>query len=139
MYISSQNGITTVSITIYTAQMRIDDHNAIDITVKSANTPLGRALAPTWEMVNGLREGRITDEEYTEKYLALLRQRYAQDNNLFHELLRDNTRIVLKCYCPPDTFCHRLIAKDVLIKIAEHIGIQATFGGEIVHQRGRAN
>ena len=37
---------------ITTAQMSITDPDALDITVKSASTPEGRALAPTWPMVN---------------------------------------------------------------------------------------
>lgn len=126
-------------ITIYTAQMRIDSDNSIDITIKSANTPIGRALAPTWEMVNGIKRGQITDDQYTEKYLNLLRHRYRfpEIKELFHGVLK--TDITLKCYCPHDAFCHRQIAKDVLLKIATHIGIQGIDGGEIVHQRRRTH
>ena len=126
-----------MSITIYTAQMRIETDDAIDITIKSAKTDLGRYLSPTWDMVNGIKSGTLTEDQYTEQYLALMRQRYSRDSEFFHRVLREENSITLKCFCPANTFCHRRIAVFVLMKIADHIGIPATDGGEIVHSRRR--
>ena len=123
----------TQPMVIYTAQMRVSVSDEIDITIKSASTPVGRALSPTWEMVNGFKSGVMTEEIYTEKYLSLLRHRYQYDSIKFAiwDILKNKRSITLKCFCPADTFCHRLLAKDVLIKIGEQIGVDVCDGGEI--------
>jgi hypothetical protein len=121
------------TITIHTAQMRINDPDAIDITVKSANTPEGRVLAPTWKMVMKHKDGKLTDGEYTEQYLDLLRHRYRTDPQTFFDLLTRES-VVLKCYCAAGTSCHRYLAVDVLVKIAEHKGIEVALGGEITQK-----
>jgi len=132
-----------MTITIYTAQMGISDPDAIDITVKGDK--VGACLAPTWELVGGHKAAAghekfvgkyppLTDEEYTEAYKELLRERYRKDKQPFLDLL-SRERLVLKCYCNsnPDTFCHRHIAKDVLRRIAHFHGIQTRNGGELLN------
>jgi protein gp37/uncharacterized protein YeaO (DUF488 family) len=122
---------TEHTITIHTAQMAISDDDALDITVKSASTDQGLALAPTWEMVRASKSGAITWEQYTAKYLTLLRQRYASDPTPFLDILR-RQRVVLKCYCPAGANCHRHLAIDVLSKIATHHQINVTIAGEAI-------
>lgn len=132
-----------MTITIYTAQMSINDPDAIDITVKGDKA--GACLAPTWELVGGHKAAAghekfvgkhkpLTDEEYTEAYKELLRERYRKDKQQFLDLL-NRERLVLKCYCNsnPDTFCHRHIAKNILRQIAHAHGIQTRNGGELLN------
>lgn len=119
------------AITVLTARVNCTDPDALDITAKSAKTPEGEALAPTWEMVTKYKAGLVNDGLYAEQYRALLRQRYAADPTPFLNVLA-RARVVLTCYCASGQFCHRHLAAEVLEKIAESKGIVFTRGGEWV-------
>lgn len=115
---------------ISTARVNTDHPAKLDITVKSASTDEGKVLAPTWELVMGHKDGALSDAEYTEQYLTLLRGRYAQHKQVFLNILKRD-EVVLTCYCAEGDFCHRLIAVDVLKKIARSEGILVHDCGEI--------
>ena len=110
---------------IYTIQVSVTrrlglthDPNYLDITVKSGEP----AFAPTWKMVMGVRQGKITEEEYTRQYYGLMRQSYRENRGRWEEVL-GLEKVVLACYCRPDTFCHRYLLKDMLEKCgAEYAG-----------------
>lgn len=119
--------------TVYTAQMSIDDLSAIDITVKSADTPIGKFFAPTWDMVNGVKAGTISEAQYTKLYEDLLRSRYAANAGLLKDFLWERRRVVFKCFCGARTFCHRHIAVEVLEKIGMKFGFTVVRGGELEH------
>lgn len=121
------------TITIYTGRIDNRDPDTLDITIKSASTTEGRALAPTWALVMNHKRGQISDQEYTDAYLALLRVRYNENPTPFLDILKRD-RVVLACYCPAGAFCHRHIAVDVLEKIAASKGIAVVRGGERVDQ-----
>jgi len=114
---------------IGTARINTTDLDRLDITVKSAG-PVGKILAPTWEMVMKSKSGEITWEQYTDQYLALLRQRYAQNKQPFLDILKRN-RTILTCYCTDHQHCHRTLAQEVLQKIAAHHDITITLVGEV--------
>ena len=78
----------------------------------------------------GHKRGQISDAEYSERYLIMLRQRYAADKQPFLDILA-HERVTLKCYCRAGKFCHRHIAVDVLEKIAAAHGLPFERGGEI--------
>ena len=66
---------------LYTTQISVvkklgldRDSRYLDITVKSGD----KAFAPTWKMVMGSKQGKITDEEYTHQYTELMRKSYTQ-------------------------------------------------------------
>lgn len=89
---------------------QIGKQSGVDTTVKSG-MPL---LAPTWDIVMGHKKGRITDEEYTEAYLKMLRDRWDSGlKKLFQDMLKDN-EVTLLCYCRAGKFCHRHILADCL-------------------------
>lgn len=92
------------------------DEMVLDITVK--NNP-GHVLAPTWDMVNNFKSGKISWEIYKEKYIQLLRERWRSRKNEFIEIIeKGKTKtIVLLCFCSDETKCHRSIAKEILEKI----------------------
>jgi|GEM_PF-267776 len=117
-------------ITVMTGRVGVKDKDALDITVMSANTPEGKLFAPTWEMVNGVKDGTLTHAAYTVSYLTLLRDRYQRDAAAFHRLL-ERDRIVLTCYCATGAFCHRHIALDVIRKIAAQRKIIVVGVGEV--------
>jgi uncharacterized protein YeaO (DUF488 family) len=115
---------------IYTARIDSRDPDRLDITVKSANTSEGKSLAPTWELVTSHKDGRINDAQYTERYLTLLRGRYARTPEEFEETLA-RRRVVLVCYCKAGSFCHRHLAAEVLQKIGISLGITVYLCGEM--------
>jgi hypothetical protein len=125
----------------------------LNITRKSSGDSLGLILAPTWELVAGHKRSRhpedkrwqnakpLTDKQYTDGYLALLRTRYDEERaaekssngkhkNRFHQIIEMGA-VTFVCYCPADDFCHRHIAVDVIKKIAEKLGYDVLELGEV--------
>lgn len=117
---------------IYTIQISVaeklgltQDPCYLDITVKADSI-----FAPTWEMVMGYKEGKITDEEYTRQYHQIIKKRwsggsYEEGKILLKEFMEPKERIILACYCRANTFCHRYLLKDILVKQG------AEYGGEV--------
>ena len=100
---------------VYTAQYRYAGFDRLDITVKGKH-PVGKVLAPTWDLVINLNNGRITRDEYTSRYVALLYQRLQHtDAALFNFIIKRAMMadITFVCFCPPDTFCHRVIVAQL--------------------------
>jgi len=111
-----------------TARINTTDPDRLNITIKSADQA-GKILAPTWDMVMASKRNEITWEQYTDQYLALLRQRYAKDKKPFLDILK-RERVILTCYCTDHTHCHRSLAMQVLQKIAVYLDITITLVGE---------
>ena len=123
---------------IYTAQYRYPGRDRLDITVKG-NCPAGKLYAPTWDMVQGIKNNNLTEEEYTGLYYNLLIQRWKED---YHDFSASMMRLVqmvqgnpatgmpprdmtLVCFCPADAFCHR----HLLVKFLQH-NWSVEYGGE---------
>ena len=106
---------------VYTAQLgTYQGPDALDVTIKSS-TGLGRVFAPTrWDMVMGVKRGRVNQEAYQQWYLDVLRDSYRRHRQEWDTLL-SRRRVVLLCYCPPGAFCHRLILADVLGKLGAEL------------------
>ena len=78
-------------------------------------------LAPTDELLDGLRHARITWDDYESRFLALLRERKVEealDPTMFEP------RSVLLCTEPRPDRCHRRLVAEYLT---------SAWGGEIVH------
>ena len=101
--------IYTVQISVARKLNLTEDPRYLDITVKSGN----RAFAPTWKMVMGYKEGRISEEEYTNQYYQLMRESYLKNRKRWDEILSLD-EIILACYCQAGSFCHRYLLKDIL-------------------------
>lgn len=114
---------------VCTGRVSYSGKDGLDITVKSGKG-IGTVFAPTWDMVMGVKQGRITEAEYTEQFLNLLRERYRRDEAAFTEVL-NREQIVLLCYCRAGVFCHRHLVVDVLEKIARAKGLSFERGGEV--------
>src|SRR5260221_1877531 len=117
---------------VYTSRIGQANGSALDITVKSA-TGLGKVLAPTWELVGGVKGWKgytqLSPEQYTERYYELLRARFRANSAAFLEIL-EREEIALACYCRQGVFCHRHLAVDILEKIAQSRGLPFVRGGE---------
>ena len=77
----------TKKLRIWTARVDytgLESEVVLNTTAKSANG-LGRVFAPTWEMVTARKREEITWEQYTERYLNLLRERYQKNQPRFRE------------------------------------------------------
>lgn len=116
---------------VHTGQIGRIQQPYLDITIKSGKG-LGRLLSPTWEMVMGIKQGRLSEEDYREQYLELLRSRYRQDSSGFVRILTGSGgTVTLACFCKPHTYCHRYLAVEVLEKIAQAHNIPFEYGGEV--------
>jgi hypothetical protein len=127
-------------VTIYTGRIGKHYVHALDITVKSGQG-IGVLFAPTWELVCGHKAGKgdprfvgkyaaLSDEQYAERFLALLRTRYQRQPQAFAQVLERD--YCLTCFCAVGCFCHRLlVAELVLPKIALKLRIEYHYGGEV--------
>lgn len=117
--------------TVHTARVDSRDPDTIDITVKSASTDIGKFFAPTWDMVNGVKSGKISEAQYTTMYEELLRSRYTTSASMLSNFLWERRRVVFTCYCAAGEFCHRHLAVNVLAKIGMKFGFTVMNGGEL--------
>ena len=90
---------------LYSAQYRYTGPDRLDITVKGKD-PVGKLFAPTWKMVMGSKEGKITWSEYKEMYKELMRESYSQHKDVWGEIL-NREEVTLVCICQSGTDCHR--------------------------------
>lgn len=111
---------------IQTSTIRYNGADKLDITIKSGN----RVFAPTWDMVMDHKKRRLSDKEYTNKYIEMMRISWARHADEWYWLLGQEI-VTLCCYCPPGAFCHRHILKQLLEKACESHGIEFVDGGEV--------
>ena len=65
------------------------------------------ALAPTWDMVLGVKNGTMTQDEYTVEFKKILAKLDPQD--VANEL---GDGAIMLCYESPNDFCHRHIVAE---------------------------
>lgn len=117
-----------MTLKVYTSQYSYRGEDRLDTTVKTSD----KIFAPTWDMVMRHKNGSISDEEYTKKYYNLMRQSYIKHKNKWDELL-SKEKVTLVCFCKAGKFCHRLILKDMLVKLgAEYRGEVSPKDGSLV-------
>ena len=114
--------------------------DGLDVTMKSG-AGIGVLLAPTKALVYGYKAGQsdqrfagkyqpLSEAEYTEQYLALLRERFIENDEAFYKLVQRES-VTLQCYCGKGKFCHRrILAEYVLPKLAAYYGIEYHYAGE---------
>ena len=107
---------------LWTAQYRYSGPDRLDITVKGQN-PIGKAFAPTWDMVMGHKKGLLTDREYTQKYKKMMIASCA-DNFEAWDWILSQEEVTIVCFCPKGAFCHRKLLARMLIQLG------ATYMGE---------
>lgn len=86
-----------------------NNRNAVAISIKPPKWYKGKqylSLAPSWDIVMGVKAGEITEDEYTYRYLELLNTRELDPFKVANEL---GDGAVMLCYESPKDFCHRHI------------------------------
>ena len=111
---------------LYTAQYRYPGQDRLDITVKGNNVA-GKIYAPTWQMVQAVKEKTITEEEYTGRYYNLLIERWKTNGEEMMRLVNmvSDRDMTLVCFCPSGAFCHR----HLLVEFLRH-NWAVEYGGE---------
>lgn len=88
---------------LFTAQFRYGGPDRVDVTTRRQH-PVGAAFAPSWTtMVAPFREGRISWEQYSERYNAFLRTVPATAVNW----VLSQPEVTFVCFCPKVELCHR--------------------------------
>ncbi len=80
---------------LYTAHYRYSQNDRLDITVKGKD-PVGKVFAPTWKMVMGSKENRISLDEYKQMYRELMRKSYHRHTDIWNEIL-NREEVTLVC------------------------------------------
>ena len=104
----------------------------VDITAKSGF----HWFAPEYEYVMQYKNGLMTQEQYTELYIAKMRQSFRQ----YHAnwvLLKHKKDVAFVCYCRYEenghrVFCHRHIFVDLLSKYLTKEGVPHVLKGELL-------
>lgn len=115
---------------LYTARVNYpgwSNELVLDTTCKTGHG-MGAIFAPSKKMVWDFKNKKISWEEYTDRYLRLMRERYRANAETFHAVLA-HPKVVLKCYCATQE-CHRYLLADLLLKVAHHINVSAEYLGE---------
>lgn len=98
----------------------------INTTVKSGIP----ALAPSWDIVMGIKSGEITEAEYTKSYLELLAASVVKNPEVWRSLL-EYEELAFSCYCSKGKFCHRHLLATFFKEYGESRGDVITLAGEI--------
>jgi len=109
------DGLRKASIKVFTAQLAYRGIDRLDISV-AGNDPVGKYFAPTWELVMGHKRGAITDSQYTERYLDMMRKSYVSHRDVWDAVLSRKS-VTFVCYCRAGKFCHRYILADIFTKL----------------------
>lgn len=104
--------------TIYTAHYRYGGPDRTDLTVKGQDR-MGKYFAPTWEMVMGVKNGTMSEQDYIDLYVPNTRNTSTVLGRVpvkaWEWLLGVPTRTFV-CFCNKDDFCHRNILLNYLLK-----------------------
>jgi len=89
-----------------------------------------QAFAPDYSLVMDYKSGKVSEEEYSEIYLAKM-VRSKEEFKLYWDTLAKYPRMALACYCAPNTFCHRHLFLNLVIEHLKALGIEAVYKGEL--------
>lgn len=96
-----------------------------DITIKSGDS----RLAPTWNMVRGIKGGTLSKPEYVIQYKELM-ERSIENNQKFWLELIEKEELTLACYCKEYTFCHRYLLVGIIEDLCKKNNIPFCYVGE---------
>ncbi len=88
------------------------------------------AFAPAWDMVMGIKQGRLSEDAYRQQYIDMMRESWAYRRLEWEKVLQMD-QVALACYCSAGKFCHRHILKEILMKIQQQRGVEVVDGGEV--------
>lgn len=99
----------------------------IDTTVKSGDPH----FSPTWDMVMGIKQGVISEQDYVEQYRLLMQNSYNNHRPHWEALCLREDPVAIACYCRAGKFCHRHLLLGFLKTICEHHSIPFNYRGEV--------
>ena len=106
---------------LWTAQYWYSGPDRLDITVKGQD-PIGKAFAPTWDMVTKYKKGLLTDREYAQKYKKMMTDSCESNHEAWDWILTQE-EVTIVCFCPKGAFCHRRLLAKMLVQLgAEYMG-----------------
>lgn len=102
----------------------------VDVTIKSASPTMCKLFAPNnFKLVMNYKLGKITEEEYTEKYLSKLRYTSEVYEDEWKEFLKRD-KVALGCYCKKGDFCHRHLLSKYILEFCSEQDIDIIYKGE---------
>lgn len=104
----------------------------LDTTVRSGDP----VFMPGWGIVTGVKNGDITEDEYTSEYLTMMRESYKLNSSRWHEVMRME-KVAFACYCRTGAFCHRHLLIDIFAKLCRHEGVPFSYEGELKVDKSR--
>lgn len=112
-------------------QLKERNIELIDTTVRTGE----RFLAPSWDIVMGVKNGTLSEAAYTDTYLNMMRQSYLQHREEWQRLIRTTHPIAIACYCGymvngERKFCHRHLLRDILEKVCIANQVEFYYFGE---------
>ncbi len=73
-------------------------------------------------MVTQVKNGLMSEKEYTDKYFALMRQSYRDHRDIWEEVL-NREEVVFVCFCKSGKFCHRYLLANIFVRLgAKYMG-----------------
>jgi uncharacterized protein YeaO (DUF488 family) len=90
------------------------ERNKLDITVANASG-WAKLFAPTWDMVHNVKEGRITEKQYTAQYREILDALPVKAYRTLYRFGYTLKGITFVCFCRDDQFCHTHLLIDYLV------------------------
>lgn len=120
-------------ITVATADLLYDDNYTYDISPVhwGDKKPPARLFAGVQKLEDMKAEGFITVERYAELYRAYIAKQFSTYPHKFKLFIKQTPSIVMACGCTDHTTCHRHLAAEFFVKIAESYGFEAEYTGEI--------
>lgn len=112
--------------TIQNGKYRKAKGQFVDVTAKSGVI----YFAPSWELVLGIKNNRMTWEEYTSCYTEMMRESFKEKQLVWLKLF-DFEEVTIGCYCPSGSNCHRYLLIDMFKKIADRYNYKFEYCGEI--------
>lgn len=119
------------SIQISQVRLLRNEIELIDTTVKSSSPDYYRLFAPpNFKLVMDYKTGKITEEEYTEKYLEKLIKSSQIFEEEWLEFLKKE-KVALGCYCKSGKFCHRHLLVKFILEFCSERDIDISYEGEL--------
>ncbi len=115
-----------LKLTISTAMNDYRGPGRVDVTFKTGD----KIFAPTKELVYAYKYNNLSEEDYTEQYLDMMRVSYKSNRRAWLRLI-SRGNIVLTCYCESLAFCHRHLLKNILAKICQSLDVEFGDCGEL--------
>jgi uncharacterized protein (DUF488 family) len=125
---------------IFTSNYQRCSHHERAISISASSPPNYTGehfyfLSPSWNMIALYKNGILSEEEYSKRYLYLLQHHRKLDAQTIYDAIPNGA--ILLCYEPPNEFCHRRVLAEWLerklkVKIPEWVSQEETDKAAVV-------